>query len=157
MQISSVTCSNRSGYTLAELLIVLVILGLSAALIAPNLFRQSPGHILRQTETRLETAIRSAQTRARLTGEDSVVILDVETREVRFQPERDVITLPREIEFTATVAEAELDGDLAGIRFFSEGGSTGATILMELDGRARALRVDWVTGQMAEISPDEIE
>ncbi len=42
MKTSSEISSSRRGFTLTELLVVLVVVGLAIALVAPALFRNSP-------------------------------------------------------------------------------------------------------------------
>lgn len=157
MRTFSATSSNRQGYTLAELLVVLVVLALVMTLVAPALFRSSPQSRLNAATDRLEQAARLAQTRARLTGQDTLLVLDLTDRTLTLLPGEQGFQLDREIEFRATVAERELDGDLAGVRFFPEGATTGGTFLLTLDNRQEARRISWITGRIEEIDPDELE
>ena len=157
MQTSSGTSSNRAGFTLTELLVALVVLGLAVALVAPMLFRNSPGRDLRHSVEIFETAARMARTEARLTGRDTLLRVDVSARALTILPSERVFHLSRGIELRATVADRELDGNIASVRFFPEGATTGGTFLLTLEENERALRISWLTGQTERLEPDEIE
>lgn len=157
MQTSSARCNSARGYTLTELLVVLVVLGLAVALTAPALFRATPQSRLNRSVDRIEQAARTARTEARLTGQDTLLILDVDARSVTLWPSENAIRLDPGIDIRATVAERELDGDRAGIRFFPDGANTGGTVLLTLDDRQAALRVNWLTGSIEEVDADDLE
>jgi general secretion pathway protein H len=157
MQTSSAPCSNRRGYTLTELLIALFILGLAVAIVAPALFRTTPQSELRRASALFETATRTARTDARLAGRDSLLTLDLNERTLTIFPGEQTFQLERDLDIQATVADMELDGDLASIRFFPEGATTGGTFLITLEDHAAALRISWITGQLERLDPDEID
>ncbi|WP_421792897.1 GspH/FimT family pseudopilin [Hyphobacterium sp.] len=146
-----------SGYTLTELLVALLVLGLVTALVAPMLFRTSPQRELTRSIELIEQAARMARTEARLTGQDTLLRLDVDARTLLVLPSEQTFALNRDIEIRATVAEAELDGDLASVRFFPEGATTGGTFLLALEDREAAMRINWLTGQAERLDPDELD
>ncbi|WP_421785415.1 GspH/FimT family pseudopilin [Hyphobacterium sp.] len=157
MRTSSERCNNARGYTLTELLVVLIVLGLAVALTAPALFRATPQSRLNNSLDRLEQAARAARSEARLTGRDTLLTLDTEARTIALSSSDSVIRLDPRIDIRATVAERELDGDRASIRFFPDGAATGGTILMTLDEQQAAARISWLTGSVEEIAADEID
>lgn len=157
MQTSSETFNSRSGFTLTELLVALFVLGMAVALIAPMLFRDSSARDLRRSVELIETAARMAQTEARLSGRDTLLSFDLDTRTLTILPSERGFQLSRDIDLRATVAEQELDGDIASVRFFPEGATTGGAFLLELGDNARAIRISWITGATERLDPDEIE
>lgn len=157
MQTSSAPYSSRRGYTLTELLIALFILGLAVAIVAPVLFRTTPESELRRAAGLFEAASRTARTQARLGGRDSLLTLDLNARTLTVLPGEQVFQLNRNLDIQATVADMELDGDLASIRFFPEGATTGGTFLMTFENFEAAVRISWITGQLERLDPDEIE
>lgn len=157
MQTSSEPSNSRAGFTLTELLVALVVLGLAIALIAPMLFRNAPGRELRHAVEIFESAARMARTEARLTGRDTLLRVDVNDRNLTILPGGHVFHLSRGIELRATVADQELDGNIASVRFFPEGATTGGTFLLTLQENERAIRISWLTGQTERLDPDEIE
>jgi general secretion pathway protein H len=157
MLTSSAPCSSRRGYTLTELLIALFILGLAVAIVAPALFRTTPQSELRRATGTFEAASRTARTEARLAGRDSLLTVDLNARTLTIFPGEQVFQLNPELDIQATVADMELDGDLASIRFFPEGATTGGTFLMALENSEVAIRISWITGQLERLDPDEID
>lgn len=157
MKTSSEISNSRKGFTLTELLVALFVLGLAVALVAPMLFRNSPAHELRRSVELIETAARMARTEARLSGRDTLLTIDLDARTLTVLPSERAFRLDRAIDLRATVAEQELDGDIASIRFFPEGATTGGTVLLALDDNQRAIRISWITGATERLDPDDIE
>ena len=157
MKTSSEISSSRRGFTLTELLVVLVVVGLAIALVAPALFRNSPTSELRRSVELIETAARMARTEARLSGRDTLLSLDLDARTLTVLPSERGFQLGRNIDLRATVADQELDGDIASVRFFPEGATTGGTFRLELDDTQRAIRISWITGATERLDPDDIE
>lgn len=157
MKTSSETFNSRKGVTLTELLVALFVLGLAVALVAPTLFRNSSARELRRSTELIETAARMARTEARLTGRDTLLSVDLDARTLTVLPSERGFQLGRDIDLRATVAEQELDGDIASVRFFPEGATTGGTFLLELDDDQRAIRISWITGASERLDPDDIE
>jgi general secretion pathway protein H len=46
-----------------------------------------------------------------------------------------------------TIAETERVGDVAGIRFFPDGQSSGGEIALSFEGRSARIAVNWLTGE----------
>ena len=67
---------------------------------------------------------------------------------LRIEPDGPDFDLPGEPVLRATVAEAELDPPLAGIRFFPDGTSTGGDIAIVYGERERIATVEWITGRV---------
>ncbi len=145
----------RSGYTLAELLVVLVVIGLAVAFVAPRLFATSDAAIVRTAADTIELAARTARTQARLSGRESRLVIDVDARQITIEPIDRDFSLPREITIRATVAETELDDELAAIRFFPDGGATGGRYDLQSDDAELSVSVDWITGLSSRGLPDE--
>ncbi len=98
-----------------------------------------------------------ARTEARLSGRDTLLSLDLDARTLTVLPSERGFQLGRNIDLRATVADQELDGDIASVRFFPEGATTGGTFLLELDDTQRAIRISWITGATERLDPDDIE
>ena len=149
MPTSSARSSRRAGYTLAELLVVLVIIGLTLALVAPRLFFTSDGAKPDRAVRSFDTAARAARANARLTGHDVLLTVHLDDGVFRIEPDGPIYELPGDPVLRATVAEAELDPPLAGIRFFPDGSSTGGDIAIVYGERERITSVEWITGRVS--------
>lgn len=94
MPTSSARSSRRAGYTLAELLVVLVIIGLTLALVAPRLFFTSDGAKLDRAVRSFDTAARAARANARLRGHDVLLTVHLDNGVFRIEPDGPVYELP---------------------------------------------------------------
>lgn len=146
--------SSTAGYTLAELIVVLVILGLATALIGPRVVGPSAARDLRTASQTLTDMAAQARNQAILSGQDTRLLVDVEAKSLRIEPGGASRKLPERVALTVTSAESERIDFVAGVRFFPDGSSTGASIDLEADGRpAREVRIEWVTGLATQVRP----
>jgi general secretion pathway protein H len=115
---------DERGFTLLEALVALAILALVWLLVLPAL----PEGLLRSD---LERSARA------LAGE----LREARARAVAEQ--RDVVVRLDRPGVTARATEPGL------VRFFPEGGATGAAITLERGGHSYRIEVDWLTGRVA--------
>ncbi len=140
---------REHGFTLLELLVVLGILALALALVAPSLNAARLGIAVRSAGYELAAHLRSARAAARETNVERALTIDIEGR--RYWAEGVVAPrqLPRGIAIDLTVPASErIAANAARIRFFPDGSASGARVVLD-DGRsATAIRVDWLTGDV---------
>ena len=135
------------GFTLVELLVVMVIIALVLGLVATSLSRSISGAESRQAARKVVAALRYTRTQAILTHSEQVFLVDVEER--RYQaPGRDPVVLPEGVEIRLTSARSEQTSEsVGGIRFFPDGGSTGGRIDLFVNEREYTVNVTWLTGE----------
>lgn len=139
--------SARSGFTIAELLVTLTILALVTAIVAPRVLAPSSVREQRQAVALLTDAARSTRAQARLQGREFLLLIDVDARTVSTLPAGRTKRLPASVTLSVTAAQPETDGQRAGIRFFPDGASTGADIVLSADGTtAQRVTINWATG-----------
>ncbi|MES2817373.1 MAG: GspH/FimT family pseudopilin [Pseudomonadota bacterium] len=138
---------RRSGFTLVEMLVVLTILGLAMAVVAPAINRGLGGS-LSEIARDLQVDLRKARSQA-VTRQRSVVLwVDVERRVYTLERGKPR-SIPEGIVIKTKVASTETRGTQAGIRFFADGSSTGGTLQLVQEGAVMALEVDWLTGRVS--------
>ena len=148
----SATGSRQTGFSLTELLVVLVILGVVVALVPPALDAAMQSARLKAGAREVATALRQARGQAVHQGQEARFLLDTRQRRYRIG-ERAPRALHEGLRLELTTAEVErVSRHAGGIRFYPDGSSTGGRIV--LSGRAGSFRVDvhWLTGRV-QITP----
>jgi len=143
------TCSRSSGFTLLELLVVLVIATLLLAITPPLITAAIPGVELKASARRVASGLRLARQEAIRSGHDIAFTLDVEARTFQVDGGFRNVRLPEDLELKLEAAETEMRGDHVGaVRFFPDGSSTGGRVVLALDDRGFQVGVQWLTGRI---------
>ena len=136
------------GFTLLELVVVLIVLALVAVVATPPLIGRL-GSVQVQMAAR-EVAAALRQTRSDAIGANIDLAFAVDTAARTYAIEgRPPRRLPAELAVSLFASESERLGRTAGaIRFFPDGSSTGGEIALAGAGSTFIVRVDWLTGQI---------
>ncbi len=139
--------AQATGFTLVELLVVMVIAALVLGLVATSISRNISGAEMRSAAGKLSASLRYTRTRAILDKEEKVFTVDTENRTYQ-APQREPVTLPEGMEVALTTARSELTAEnVGGIRFYPDGGSTGGFVELDANGRVYRINVAWLTGE----------
>ena len=144
---------TEAGFTLLEMLIVIAIVALAAAVAMPALTRPSDGLRLQTTARDLINAMRLTRAMAIARNAETTLAIDVDKRTITSAAIRTQSFAP---DIAAKVTFAQLEGTVAhstgSFRFFPDGSATGGDIALRLHGREARICVNWVTGdsQLAE-------
>lgn len=165
------TCGPAGGFTLFELLVVMVIISLIAALVMPQMTASLPGVRLKSAARAVAASLRYARSRAVYESTPYVAIFDstqkflvvepietpvyaAESGDIRkildMSKLENVYEFPAEIEFGISNRTAAADDpDVYPILFFPGGDSTGGKIVLEnLRRRQYTITVDTITGSV---------
>ncbi len=149
---------RRDGFTLVELLVVLAIAGLVIGVAAPIVARGFPSVELASAAQSVEITLRTARGGAISRNREVVFTLDVESRDYGTDLDARVQSLSEDIAVRLVVGDREVAGEgVGGIRFFPDGSATGGRIELTLEGRRRAIDVDWLTGRIRTLEPEDDE
>ncbi|MGK9235086.1 GspH/FimT family protein [Inquilinus limosus] len=137
------------GFTLLELLVVLVVLATAAALVPPILARGSAQASLKRTVATLASELRQARSDAILRDGPQGVVIDPIGRSFGplGAPLRHRIGDGIAVDVTSAAIAADRDGR-PGIRFLPDGRSTGGTVRLAGQGRTYRVEVNWLTGRV---------
>ncbi len=146
---------RERAFTLLELLIVLLLVGLASALVVPRMVASLPGVQLKSAARAVAASLRYARSQAvfetvpyAAAVDGSRGLLVVEPAESREAPERRrVYELPEGIEAEVVDAAAGEEPGTARLLFFPRGDSSGGRVVLR-DPRRReyAITVDPITG-----------
>jgi general secretion pathway protein H len=138
------------GLTLLELLIVLSIMAVVAAMVVPMFGGGVSTAELKGAARQVAAGLRLARSEALATRQETRVLLDLERRAFKADPEPRERALPRAIELKLFTAQSDLVSDRVGaIRFFPDGGSNGGRITLAAGERKYDVDVDWLSGRVA--------
>jgi general secretion pathway protein H len=137
-----------SGYTLAELLVVLMILGLVTAIAAPRLTSRSEPALLNKDAALVSQLLRSAKIKARRTGISTRVLIDPDEKQLWMEGQEHSLHLDPALSLRAIGADAESSKNIIGIRFFADGMSTGGEIELGIGARVRKIEVIWANAEV---------
>lgn len=134
------------GFTLVEIMVVMVIIALVLGLVATSMSRSISGAEARAASRKLVASLRYTRARAIIDKQEHVFQVDTENRSYQ-APGRKQINLPDGVDVTITTARSEVTSEsVSGIRFFPDGGSTGGHIELLVNGREYRVNVAWLTG-----------
>jgi general secretion pathway protein H len=159
---------KNKGFSLIELIIVLVLISLSISLVAPSLSRFSKTIELKAAVKKISAILRYCRSEAINTGKVYQVFFDSELREVKVQPmasseekgedakkdDKDspkTYPLPVGVNMKEVKTESpQYPSDLPTIEFYPNGASNGGTILLDIEDRnGYRIRVNFLTGIVA--------
>lgn len=125
---------SEAGFTLIEMIVVVAVVGLIAALVLARQPWTSVGFEREATQRALADALRLARSRAIAQGRDVSVLtgaagFSVDGGPVTALPAREVLSASR-------------------IVFMPDGGSSGGTIVLASEQKRIAMTVNWLTGRV---------
>jgi type II secretion system protein H len=162
------------GFSLIELIVVLVVIGLSAALVVPSLSNFSKSVELKGAARKISAILRYCRSEAVNKGKTYQIIFDSDLREVRVQKTesseekvdtirlreedvkreasvRQMYRLPKGINVKeVNIASPEYSSDFPTIEFYPNGGSNGGSFLLSSEERGGyRIKVHFLTGMVA--------
>ena len=166
--IFNIQYSIPSGFTLLELLVVLVIVSVMAAFVGPRLAGSMSNMNLKTASKRIAASLRYARSQAISESRTYAALFDLDKNRVtirgdqmaREEGEKDdgggdrdsrqtkPYELPEDVRLDkAILGEGEIDSGLFKIIFFSNGGSSGGELFLRNDrGDRYGVKVDLITG-----------
>ena len=144
------SAQRQQGYSLLEVIVVIVIIGLSYALLPKMVFSGVSGAELRSNVRAVATGLRLTRDAAINKRREAVMTLDVESREFTVQDDAKVHKLHDKVDVKLYTSQADLITEKVGtIRFYPDGSSNGGRVTVSAEGRAFEVDVDWLTGRVS--------
>jgi type II secretion system protein H len=152
------------GFSFIELIVVLVLISLSVALVAPSLSRFSKAVELKAAAKKIVAILRYYRSEAVNQGKVYQVLFDSDLREVKVQPmesveeekkeekaPRKTYVLPTGVQIKEVKVESpQYPTDFPTIEFYPNGGSNGGAILLDTrEDKGFKIKVHFLTGSVA--------
>lgn len=140
----------QRGFTLLELIVVILIMGLLLVLVPGHLFRPQAGLEVKVAARALADGLRQTRSDALAANRERVFTVDVAQHSFRPGQGRPLESLNAGVDLGLDTARSELlDVATGQIRFFPDGSSTGGRITLAMHQQRAEVSVDWLTGQVA--------
>jgi len=158
---------KEKGFSLVELVVVLLIVSLSIALVAPSLSRFSRTIELKAATKKISGILRYYRSEAVNKGNVYQVFFDSDLREVKVQSmesteekgegekkeeqsSKKIYSLPDGVHIKEIKVESlQYSSDLPTVEFYPNGGSNGGTILLDSEDRkGYRIRIHFLTGMV---------
>lgn len=140
------------GFTLIEMLVVLVILGLVAGLVIARGPSRSPGFLLRSEAQVLALRLGEARGRAISTDRDVAVRLTANPPGLAIAGVRPA-HLPRGLALGLLTADDRAAPPGAQLVFHPDGGASGGGLLLSGEAGRLEIRVEWLSGRITVAAP----
>jgi general secretion pathway protein H len=138
---------RRSGFTLIEMVAVMLIVALIASLVATITPGTGRGQ-LKALALEVAALLRRERLTAILSGRERHVSLDDERR-VLVGDAGESVAVPRDVVLNVLGVDELWSGRLAVVRFDPDGASSGAVLRLSREGAQYEVRVNWYTGGVA--------
>lgn len=150
---SRVGSADIAGFTLLELLVVLLIIGLVGASIPGFLLRDRNGLELENAARAVREGLHRTRSEAMLTNREKRFALDVDARQFVEGRSATPRQISPKIDLAFRTARSERLTESSGaIRFFPDGSATGGVIALSEGAERRLIEIDWLTGLITETS-----
>lgn len=137
----------ESGFTLIEVVCVIAIIGLVAAILLPNIPRGTSRSRVEAYALQIATLLEADRTAAIRRRAAIVTEVDAVSRMIRSGASANAIRVPADVQVDATLASRcnQREAGLS-IVFFASGMSCGGAIALTRLGAGYQIRVNWFTG-----------
>ena len=136
--------ASAAGFTLIEMLAVIVLIAIAASVAAVSLHGRSRGQLVAAAQT-VAAGLRDTRTRAMATGKPQWFAIDLRAHTFTV-PGRDPRGLPAAATLHATSPASGAQPGIARIGYFPDGSSSGGNITLTEARRVSRVDVDWLTG-----------
>lgn len=142
-------CKSTRGFTLLEMMVVMVIAGLMLALVPPLFSNAVSGTQLKGSARTLAIALRETRSLAIIRNTKQLVLLDLKSSQYRIGNDKPQ-PLPDGVEMAVQLVAGAGDEKMTQhmVRFFPDGSSSGELITLSGGTHAYYLQLDWLTGNI---------
>ena len=142
------TVLRTRGFTLLEMLAVILLIGIAAAAVAFSVNQGLASARINAASAELAGALRATRAQAIVRGQAQNFDVDTRADTYRGVKPHDV-RLPKGLRVSITSAKEDQPNDHTGrIRFFPDGSSTGGRITLQSGRRQWHVNVSWLTGDV---------
>jgi general secretion pathway protein H len=146
---------TQRGFTLLEMVCVLAIIALLAAVLLPFIPRQTSRSGLQAYALQAATLLKADRNAAINRNTSIATLVDASSRVIHSGSSRSTLRIPEDVRFDALLPQTcQRRAALSTIRFFANGSSCGGSIALTRFDAGYEIRVNWLTGRVEVVSRD---
>jgi general secretion pathway protein H len=140
---------DNRGFSLVELVVVLLLIGVSMAIVAPNIAKGLQDREVRVSALSLAAVARDLRSRALFDGVPQQLVVNLPQNSYLVARTREV-HLPSEVKFVSVDGGEAIDRDSRRFSFFPNGSAVGGAIVLADSEKAISyeIRLDALTGKI---------
>jgi general secretion pathway protein H len=143
----------ESGFTLIEMVCVLAVIAMLAAVLLPLIPHQTSRSRLQAYALQTATLLKTDRNAAIRHQAEVTTLVDAGTRSIRSGATMEMIRIPEDVHFDALLPQScRQHAALSTISFFANGMSCGGTISLTRLDTGYEVRVNWLTGRIEIVS-----
>ena len=146
MQIESIMIRHSQGFTLLELMLVLFIAALVAAVAVPNVEPAIAKMQMRAATQDVASALRHTRGHAMESGREAEFVLNVNQHFYKVAGRHKPYSLPSMVKISLFTADFLMSEGQGSIIFYPDGSSSGGRVSLQGSGEKRLVDVNWLTG-----------
>ena len=140
---------DNNGFTLLELMVVLSVMVLGFAVVGINLSSGNDATKLKVVARDMVSALRFARGEALISHEEMTVTINLEQKNYTVSKRNKVYPIPKSVVVKVVTAKSQIkNDDLASIRFFPDGSSTGGRVTFKEGKSAWKIDINWLSGRV---------
>lgn len=147
--------ASQRGFTLLEMVCVLAIIALLAAVLLPFIPRETSRARLQAYALQAATLLKADRDAAIRRNIMVATLVDAGGRAIRSGASQAALRIPQDVRFDAVLPQScQRRAALSTIRFFANGTSCGGSIALSRLDASYEVRVNWLTGRVEVVSRD---
>jgi general secretion pathway protein H len=144
---------GKRGFTLLEMVGVLAVIAMLAAVLLPLIPHQTSRSRLQAYALETATLLKADRNAAIRRQADVATLVDAGTRSIRSGTSGETISIPEDVQFDALLPQTcRQHAAVSTISFFANGTSCGGTIALTRLDAGYEVRVNWLTGRIEIVS-----
>ena len=147
------TRSSQQGFTLLEMVCIIALIAVLAAVLLPALARHTSRAQLQAYALEAATVLKTDRDIAIRRHADVATLVDAHARAIRSGATAQALRIPEDVRFDALLPKTcRQYAALSTISFFADGMSCGGAIALTRQDQTYEIRVNWLTGRIEIVS-----
>lgn len=148
-QVPAIGHTGSRGFTLLEIMIVLLLMSLFFGLVSSNMISRLQRSALSTVSQDLVAAIRYTRAQALIKSKEQRILFDLANSTYTIPEKNQTVSVPEELNMKLVTAQIELQDETSGgIRFYPDGSSTGGSITLTGNTTIWEINVGWLGGNI---------